>query len=44
MKKSIILLVLLLALPAMAETYKSKFGSSVKLDGDASVHKWKVES
>ena len=44
MKKAIILLALLLALPAMAETYKSKFGSSVKLDGDSSVHKWKVES
>mgnify|MGYP001169544219 FL=1 len=44
MKKAFILFALLLALPAMAETYKSKFGSSVKIDGDSSVHKWKVES
>jgi polyisoprenoid-binding protein YceI len=44
MKKTLIVLFLLFTLPTMAETYKSKFGSSVKIDGDSSVHKWKVES
>jgi len=47
MKKIITILTLILALPVpaeAAETYRAKFGSSVKLDGDSSVHKWKVES
>ena len=44
MKKTLIVSFLLFTLPALAETYKSKFGSSVKIDGDSSVHKWKVES
>ena len=44
MKKTLIVSFLLFTLPTMAETYKSKFGSSVKIDGDSSVHKWKVES
>ena len=44
MKKALILISLILAMPATAETYKSKFGSRVVIDGDSSVHKWKVES
>ena len=44
MKKSLILISLILAMPATAETYKSKFGSRVVIDGDSSVHKWKAES
>ena len=44
MNKALIFAALVLALPVQAETYKSKFGSSIVLDGDSSVHKWKVES
>ena len=44
MKKSLIFISLILAIPASAETYKSKFGSRVVIDGDSSVHKWKAES
>ena len=38
MEKIIILISLIIALPATAETYKSKFGSRVVIDGDSSVH------
>ena len=44
MNKPLILATLIFTLPALADTYKSKFGSSVAIDGDSSVHKWKVES
>lgn len=45
MKKIILLTVLVLALPLEAlDTYKAKFGSKLRLDGDSSVHKWKAES
>ena len=44
MNKALIFAALVVALPVQAETYKSKFGSSIVLDGDSSVHKWKVES
>jgi len=45
MKKIILLTVLALALPLEAlDTYKAKFGSKLRLDGDSSVHKWKAES
>jgi len=44
MNKALIFAALVVALPVQAETYKSKFGSSIVLDGDSSVHKWKAES
>ena len=45
MKKIILLTALSLALPLQAlDTYKAKFGSKLRLDGDSSVHKWKAES
>ena len=45
MKKFILFTALALALPLQAlDTYKAKFGSKLRLDGDSSVHKWKAES
>ena len=45
MKKTILLIALFLVLPVEAlDTYKAKFGSKLRLDGDSSVHKWKAES
>jgi len=45
MKKPLILTALILALPAQAELYKAKFGlSKLTINGNSSVHKWKVET
>ena len=45
MKKTLILTALILALPAQAELYKAKFGlSKLTINGNSSVHKWKVET
>ena len=45
MKKTLILTALILALPAQAELYKAKFGlSNLTINGNSSVHKWKVET
>ena len=45
MKKFILFTALALALPLQAlDTYKAKFGSKLRLDGDSGVHKWKAES
>ena len=45
MKKSLILTALILALPAQAERYKAKIGlSNLTINGNSSVHKWKVET
>ena len=45
MKKILILTALILALPAQAELYKAKFGlSKLTINGNSSVHKWKVET
>ena len=45
MKKILILTVLILAWPAQAELYKAKFGlSNLIINGNSSVHKWKVET
>ncbi len=45
MKKILILTALILALPAQAELYKAKFGlSNLTINGNSSVHKWKVET
>ncbi|MBI1178402.1 hypothetical protein GC207_13280 [bacterium] len=35
---------LVLALPALADTYKARPGSTVKIDGTSTVHDWTVES
>ena len=45
MKKILILTVLILAWPSQAELYKAKFGlSNLTINGNSSVHKWKVET
>ena len=45
MKNVFILLTLLVTLSVQAEVYKAKFGlSKLVIDGDSSVHKWKVET
>ena len=45
MKKILTLIALTLVLPAQAEIFRAKFGNSkLTINGDSSVHKWKVES
>ena len=45
MKKILFLSLVLFALTAPAEVFKAKFGlSKLVIDGDSSVHKWKVET
>ena len=45
MRKILILIVFTLILPAQAEIFKAKFGTSkLTINGDSSVHKWKVET
>ena len=45
MEKIILFTILSLGLPIQAlDTYKAKFGSKLRLDGDSGVHKWKAES
>ena len=45
MKKILFLTALILALPVQAELYKAKFGlSNLTINGNSSVHKWKVET
>ena len=45
MKKILILTALILALPTRADLYKAKFGlSQLTINGNSSVHKWKVET
>jgi len=45
MKKIILFTILALGMSVQAlDTYKAKFGSKLRLDGDSSVHKWKAES
>ena len=45
MKKPLILTALFFAQPAQAELYKAKFGlSNLTINGNSSVHKWKVET
>jgi polyisoprenoid-binding protein YceI len=41
---SLLVTALVLALPALADTYKARPGSSVKIDGTSTVHDWTVES
>jgi len=35
---------LVMTLPALADTYKARPGSSVKIDGSSNIHDWTVES
>ena len=45
MKKILTLIALTLVLPAQAEIFRAKFGNSkLTINGDSSVHKWKVET
>ena len=45
MKKILTLIAFTLVLPAQAEIFKAKFGTSkLTINGDSSVHKWKVET
>ncbi len=45
MKKILFLSLVISALTAQAEVFKAKFGlSKLVIDGDSSVHKWKVET
>ena len=45
MKKILTLIAITLVLPAQAEIFRAKFGNSkLTINGDSSVHKWKVET
>ncbi len=45
MKKILTLIAFTLVLPAQAEIFRAKFGNSkLTINGDSSVHKWKVET
>ena len=45
MKKILTLIAFTLVLPAQAEIFRAKFGDSkLTINGDSSVHKWKVET
>ena len=45
MKKILILIAFTLTLPAQGEIFRAKFGESkLTINGDSSVHKWKVET
>lgn len=41
---SLLTAALMVALPTLADTYKARPGSSVKIDGTSNIHNWTVES